>query len=167
MQIRVYETVSKTRKLWGVLRDILRVFDRDEAEWPAANQEDRLGRWREIERRGEGEHKGMQVIDDCFGRGVGGGSLHGFVPVTPEAEAPRCAKAASRCFSLRLAVLEGALLHFTHRQQAGPPPTPQTHSPSACLPSASRRPLGQGQSSPSATEMGSDVPGDQKRPAEA
>ncbi|CAB1461109.1 unnamed protein product [Pleuronectes platessa] len=28
-------------------------------------------------------------------------SLHGFVPVTPEAEAPRCAKAASRCFSLR------------------------------------------------------------------
>ncbi|CAB1429998.1 unnamed protein product [Pleuronectes platessa] len=29
------------------------------------------------------------------------GSLHGFVPVTPEAEAPRCAKAASRCFSLR------------------------------------------------------------------
>ncbi|CAB1424002.1 unnamed protein product [Pleuronectes platessa] len=24
-----------------------------------------------------------------------------FVPVTPEAEAPRCAKAASRCFSLR------------------------------------------------------------------
>ncbi|CAB1436673.1 unnamed protein product [Pleuronectes platessa] len=33
---------------------------------------------------------------------VGGGrSLHGFVPVTPEAEAPRCAKAASRCFSLR------------------------------------------------------------------
>ncbi|CAB1432344.1 unnamed protein product [Pleuronectes platessa] len=30
-------------------------------------------------------------------------SLHGFVPVTPEAEAPRCAKAASRCFSLRSA----------------------------------------------------------------
>ncbi|CAB1459945.1 unnamed protein product [Pleuronectes platessa] len=28
-------------------------------------------------------------------------SRHGFVPVTPEAEAPRCAKAASRCFSLR------------------------------------------------------------------
>ncbi|CAB1425808.1 unnamed protein product [Pleuronectes platessa] len=28
-------------------------------------------------------------------------SLHGFVPVTPEAEAPRCVKAASRCFSLR------------------------------------------------------------------
>ncbi|CAB1415896.1 unnamed protein product [Pleuronectes platessa] len=28
-------------------------------------------------------------------------SLHGFVPVTPEAEALRCAKAASRCFSLR------------------------------------------------------------------
>ncbi|CAB1426992.1 unnamed protein product [Pleuronectes platessa] len=28
-------------------------------------------------------------------------SLHGFVPVTPEAEATRCAKAASRCFSLR------------------------------------------------------------------
>ncbi|CAB1425683.1 unnamed protein product [Pleuronectes platessa] len=28
-------------------------------------------------------------------------SLHGFVPVSPEAEAPRCAKAASRCFSLR------------------------------------------------------------------
>ncbi|CAB1414361.1 unnamed protein product [Pleuronectes platessa] len=28
-------------------------------------------------------------------------SLHGFVPVTPEAEAPHCAKAASRCFSLR------------------------------------------------------------------
>ncbi|CAB1428794.1 unnamed protein product [Pleuronectes platessa] len=33
--------------------------------------------------------------------GPGNGSLHGFVPVTPEAEAPRCAKAASRCFSLR------------------------------------------------------------------
>ena len=29
-----------------------RVSDRDEAEWPAANQEDGLGRWREIERRG-------------------------------------------------------------------------------------------------------------------
>ncbi|CAB1413068.1 unnamed protein product [Pleuronectes platessa] len=31
-------------------------------------------------------------------------SLHGFVPVTPEAEAPRCAKAASRCFSHRVGV---------------------------------------------------------------
>ncbi|CAB1460338.1 unnamed protein product [Pleuronectes platessa] len=31
-------------------------------------------------------------------------SLHGFVPVTPEAEAPRCAKAASRCFSLRCGI---------------------------------------------------------------
>ncbi|CAB1422916.1 unnamed protein product, partial [Pleuronectes platessa] len=28
-------------------------------------------------------------------------SLHGFVPVTSEAGAPRCAEAASRCFSLR------------------------------------------------------------------
>ncbi|CAB1452446.1 unnamed protein product [Pleuronectes platessa] len=32
------------------------------------------------------------------------GSLHGFVPVTPEAEAPRCAKAALRCFSLRCSI---------------------------------------------------------------